>query len=204
LEYPIGVIFGRSGLQVSHAFGAIAAERVLRRSSVVDVEERVIGVVLLGDSLDRVDESLPDLFHLGVELGILPAGSQPQHHLVILDVLKTKTVAATLSSICLLDLRLRNERDHPVDVILEIKRVVDLIGSIPDLASGLVVVEVSDTGSDLTEKMSARWILSVGKNALPVALGLEFADLVDKIREFGMVAVGHQRNLVWHVQERLQ
>ena len=79
----------------------------------------MVGVVRLGDVLDGIDEALTDHFHLTVEVRVFPTGGQPKDHLVIFDVFKAEAVATTCGGVCLLDLWLRNEGYHPVNLILE-------------------------------------------------------------------------------------
>lgn len=50
LENAVGVVLACSGLEELHAFIAITAQRVLERSSIVNVKERIVGVVFLSDS----------------------------------------------------------------------------------------------------------------------------------------------------------
>lgn len=74
-------------------------------------------------------------------------------NLVIFNISETKTVSSSSCRIGLLNFRLRNKGDHPVNLVFLGESIIYNVCFLPDLLKGGGVVEDGQTSSDLAENL---------------------------------------------------
>lgn len=150
LEHLSRVVLLGDTLQELDVLGAITANRLLRRSREVDVQEAV--KVLASGLGDSIDPLAGHGVHGSILRGVNPAGSDEGDDQVLGVLVKTEGVTAVGTSMGRVDLGGGNVEVYPVEVgdglvVLE----VDLVGGVVHGVEGGLVVLEGDGGGGVAE-----------------------------------------------------